>query len=51
MSKEVGSNPSTVYWMDIFYIYLLQKLECLLEKDENKMKKRPVMAHFLNHLI
>ena len=22
----VGSNPNTVYWMDIFHIYLLLKL-------------------------
>ena len=21
--KVVGSNPSTIYWMDIFHIYLL----------------------------
>ena len=23
--KVVGANPSTVFWMDIFHIYLLQK--------------------------
>ena len=23
VSKVVGLNPGTVYWMDIFYIYLL----------------------------
>ena len=25
-SNTESSNPSTVYWMDIFYIYLLYKL-------------------------
>ena len=24
--EVVGSNPSTVYWMDIFHIYLLLEL-------------------------
>ena len=25
-SKVMGSNPSTVYWMDIFHIYLYIKI-------------------------
>ena len=32
-SRVVGSNPGTVYWMDIFHIDLLLKLYCLFEKD------------------
>ena len=36
--KVMGSNPGTVYWMDIFLKYLLQKLYCLFEKTENKRK-------------
>ena len=41
----VGSNPITKYWMDIFHIYLLQKLKCLIGKTKI-IKKRPGMAHF-----
>ena len=42
--KVVGSNPRTVYWMDIC---LLQKLYCLFEKTKIN-KKRLGMAHFKN---
>ena len=37
--KVVGSNLSTVYWKDIFHIYLLQKLQCLFEKTKLKEKE------------
>ena len=40
-----GSNPSTIYWMDIFYIDLLLKLYCLFEKTIIN-KKRPMLAHY-----
>ena len=30
----MGSNLSTVYWMDIFHIYLLLKLKCVFEKTK-----------------
>ena len=32
--KVLGSSPSTVYWMDIFHIYLLIKMYCLFEKTK-----------------
>ena len=39
--KVVGSNPSTVYWMDIFSHLFVVKVVIFVWKDENKMKKRP----------
>ena len=42
----VGSNPDTVYWMDIFSHTFVEKLKCLFEKTENKREKRPGLAHF-----
>ena len=40
--EVVGSNPGTIYWMeiDIFHIDLLYKLYCcLFEKTEDKRKR------------
>ena len=37
--KIVGSNPSTIYWMDIFHIILLKKLLCLREKMKTNEKE------------
>ena len=46
LQKVVGSNPSVVYWMDIFSQWcVVEKLYCLFEKTENKRKKRPGLAH------
>ena len=41
VQEAMGSNPGTKYWIDItfFQIDLLQKLNCLLEKTENKRKE------------
>ena len=36
--KVMSSNPSTGYWIDIFYINLLSKLSCLFEKDKELTK-------------
>ena len=34
--KVAGSNSSTVvYWMDIFHIYLLQRIVMFVFKEEN----------------
>ena len=46
MSKVVGSNPTTVYWMDDFHIYLLYNCNVCLKR--RKTKKRPGMAHLKN---
>ena len=37
----MGSNPGTIYWMDMtfFHIDLLLKLYCLLKKTKNKRKR------------
>ena len=38
--KALGSNPSAVYWMDIFHINLLQNcIDVCLKKTENKRKR------------
>ena len=37
--KVVGSNLSTVYWMDVFHISLLKKCNVCLKKIENKRKR------------
>ena len=37
--KVMGSNPSTVYWMDIFHVYLLQKMLCLFDKTKINEKE------------
>ena len=45
VQKVVGLNPSAIYWIDIFHIDWLQKLYCLFEKTENKLKRgrgRPI---------
>ena len=47
VNEVVGSNSSTRYWMDLFYIILLQKLQKLfLLKDQKQTIKRPGKAHF-----
>ena len=38
----VSSNPSTVYWMNIFHIYLLAKLYCVFEKTKINEKEAGV---------
>ena len=39
-SKVLGSNPSAVYWIDIFSHQFAVKLHrCLFEKTENKLKE------------
>ena len=35
-------NPSSVYWLDIFNIYLLQELESLFEKMKINEKEAGV---------
>ena len=45
LGMVVGSNPSTVYTMDIFHRNFLANLEVCLEKTENKLKRgrgRPI---------
>ena len=44
VNEVVGSNSSTRYWMDLFYIILLQK--SFLLKDQKQTIKRPGKAHF-----
>ena len=41
VQEVMGSNPYTVYWMNMkfFHIDLLLKLYCLFEKTENKRKR------------
>ena len=34
--EVLSSNPGTVYWMDIFHIYLLNEF---VWKEENKQKR------------
>ena len=37
--KVVGSNPSTVYWTDIFSHIFVFKILMFVSKDENKRKR------------
>ena len=38
--KVVGSNPGTVYWMDIFsHIFVVKICNVRLKKTENKQKE------------
>ena len=32
----VDSNPSAIYWMDVFHIDLLKKLYCCLFESDQK---------------
>ena len=48
--KVVGSNPSTVYWMDIFSHLFVVTIVMFVWKDENK-RKDPRIAHFLNEKL
>ena len=36
--KVVGSNPRTIYWMDIFSHLFVAKIVCLFEKTKIKKK-------------
>ena len=46
-SSFVGSNPSTVYWMDIFFTYIFVVKNCNVCLKRPKInKKRPGLAHF-----
>ena len=36
--KVVGSNPSTIYWMDIFHILFVVKMYCLVERKKINLK-------------
>ena len=45
--KVVGSNPSTVYWMDIIWHLFVVEIVMFVWKDENEQKKRLALAHFL----
>jgi len=45
--KVVGSNPSTVYWMDIFTHLFVVKICTVCLKRPKINKKRPGLAHFL----
>ena len=38
VQKVVGSNPSTLYWMENFHIYLCCE-NCNVWKDENEQKE------------
>ena len=44
------SNPSTVYWMDIFSHLFVVTIVMFVWKDENK-RKDPRIAHFLNEKL
>ena len=37
--KVVSSNPSTVYWMDIFSQIFVVRIVMFVLKDENKLKR------------
>ena len=37
--KVMGSSPSTIYWLDNFHIYLMQKMLCLFEKTKINKKE------------
>ena len=49
--KVVGSNPSTVYWMDIIWHLFVVEIVMFVWKDENEQKKRLALAHFLKKTI
>ena len=50
MPKAVSSNPSTVYWVDIFSHIFASKI--VMFTEETKVhKKRPSMAHFLINYV
>ena len=40
--KVVGSNPGTVYWMDIFHIYLLWNCVVCLKRPKINQKEAGV---------
>ena len=35
----MGSNPRTIFWMDIFLIYFVENLESLFEKTKINEKE------------
>ena len=42
-SWVVGSNPSTIYWIDILSHMFVVRIVIFVLKDENKIKNRPGM--------
>ena len=48
--KAVGSNPSAVYWMNIFSHWFVVKIVLFRWKDRKLMKKRPRLDHFFKKL-
>ena len=46
--KVVGSNPSTIYWMDNFSHCSVEKLYCLLVESAIINKRRPGKANLKN---
>ena len=42
---DMGSTPGIVYWMDICSHLIVM----FVSKYQNKMKKRPVMAHLIKY--
>ena len=42
----MGSNPSTIYWMDIFSHIFVVKIVMFVWKDENKLKRGQGLAIF-----
>ena len=49
MSKVVGSNPSTLYWMDIFSHLLVEKLSCLFVKTKIKKQRGREWPFFIKN--
>ena len=48
--KVVGSNPSAVYWIDIFSNLFVVKFVMFVWKDENK-RKRPGMVYHIYAML
>ena len=49
MSKVVGSNPSTLYWMDIFSHLFVEKLSCLFVKTKIKQQRGREWPFFIKN--
>ena len=49
--KVVGSNPGTVYWMDIFSHLFVVKICNVCLKRPKINENRPGLTHFLNSLL
>ena len=48
---DVSWNAGTVYWMDIFHIHICCQICNVFEKDKNKWKKRPGLAHLKKFIL